>query len=204
MNLNKVILIGRLTRDPETKTIPSGQLVCTLGLATNRVWTNRETSQKQEKTEYHNVVLWRRLAEIASQYLTKGSLVLIEGRIQTRSWEDSSGNKRYRTEIVAERLQLGPRTASQPTADQPKASFQTPEQSQSQKEAPQEEIPIIEEGKDEENPSSAEGSQATMAGNPPEDKPSSVPAEEPQQNPAEKSPLKNENEQEIDVSQIPF
>ena len=142
MNLNKVILIGRLTRDPETKTIPSGQLVCTFGLATNRVWTNRETSQKQEKTEYHNIVLWRRLAEIASQYLAKGSLVLIEGRIQTRSWEDSSGNKRYRTEIVAENIQLGPRTASQISSPEPPA----PNQNQPQKET-QEEIPIIEEGK---------------------------------------------------------
>ena len=112
MNLNKVILIGRLTKDPETKTIPSGHMVCSFGLATNRVWTDRQTSQKQEKAEFHNIVLWRKLAEIASQYLRKGSLVLIEGRIQTRSWEDQTGNRKYRTEIVAENIQLAPKSFS--------------------------------------------------------------------------------------------
>ena len=111
MNLNKVFLIGRLTADPEMRSTPSGQAVCSLRIATNRIWTDRESGQRQEKTEYHNIVLWRRLAEIASQYLTKGSLVLIEGRLETRSWEDTSGNKHYRTEIIAENLQLGPKTA---------------------------------------------------------------------------------------------
>lgn len=135
MNLNKAFLIGRLTRDPETKTTPSGQLVCTLGLATNRVWTNQETNQKEEKTEFHNIVLWRRLAEIASQYLHKGSLVLIEGRIQTRSWQDTSGNKKYKTEIVAENIQLGPKTFSQANAQPATAEPQKT----------QEDIPIIEE-----------------------------------------------------------
>ena len=134
MNLNKTFLIGRLTRDPETRTTPSGQMVCTFGLATNRTWFNQETKERQEKTEYHNIVLWRRLAEIASQYLTKGSLVLIEGRIQTNSWQDQSGNKRYRTEIIAENIQLGPKNTSQ----------QPPEQQK--KQVPTEEIPIIEEG----------------------------------------------------------
>lgn len=138
MNLNKVFVIGRLTQNPETKTLSSGQLVCSFGLATNRVWTNQQTNQKEEKTEYHSIVLWRRLAEIASQYLTKGSLVLIEGRIQTRSWQDASGNKRYRTEIVADNIQLGPRTAS----------FRKPEQDQAPKKMPQEDIPIIEEGQE--------------------------------------------------------
>lgn len=136
MNLNKVILIGRLTKDPETKTIPSGHMVCSFGLATNRVWTDRQTNQKQEKAEFHNIVLWRKLAEIASQYLRKGSLVLIEGRIQTRSWEDQTGNRKYRTEIIAENIQLAPRNLS-PTNTAQTASFQ--------KEAPQEDIPIIEE-----------------------------------------------------------
>src|SRR4030043_1010266 len=143
MNLNKVILIGRLTSDPEAKTIPSGQMVCSFGLATNRVWTNQETKQKEEKAEFHNIVLWRRLAEIASQYLNKGSLVLIEGRIQTRSWEDQSGNKRYRTEIVAENMQMGPRGAGDTGA--------MPSQAPSQA---QDEIPIIE---TEELPSAEEG-----------------------------------------------
>ncbi len=112
MNLNKAILIGRLVSDPEIRTTPSGQSVCSFRLATNRVWIDSKTNQKQEKTEYHNIVLWRRLAEIASQYLNKGSLVLIEGRIQTRNWQDNSGNQRYRTEIVAERMQLGPKNLS--------------------------------------------------------------------------------------------
>ncbi len=146
MNLNKAFLIGRITRDPETKTTPSGQLVCNFGLATNRTWNNRETNQKEEKTEFHNIVLWRRLAEIASQYLTKGSLVLIEGRIQTRSWQDASGNKRYRTEIIAENMQMGPRNISQ--TDPAKNSFSP--QDQVQKETTKEDIPIIEEGKGEE------------------------------------------------------
>lgn len=110
MNLNKVFLIGRLVSDPETRATPSGQTVCSFRLATNRVWTDKATGQKQEKAEFHNVVLWQRLAEIASQYLKKGSLVLIEGRLETRTWQDNSGNKRYRTEIIAESLQLGPRS----------------------------------------------------------------------------------------------
>lgn len=146
MNLNKVILIGRLTNDPETRTIPSGQMVCSFGLATNRVWTNQETRQKEEKTEFHNIVLWRRLAEIASQYLTKGSLVLIEGRIQTRSWEDQSGNKRYRTEIIGENIQLGPRTFSQNSQKQ-NYQNQKPFQTQEPKQE-QQDIPIIEENKE--------------------------------------------------------
>jgi len=141
MNLNKVFLIGRLTQDPEVKTTPSGQMVCSFGLATNRIWTDQETNQRQEKTEYHNIVLWRRLAEIASQYLTKGSLVLIEGRIQTRSWEDASGNRRYKTEIVADNIQLGPRTA--PRAAEATAPLNKPKQKESKT---NEEIPIVEEG----------------------------------------------------------
>jgi len=200
MNLNKVFVLGNLTADPIVRALPSGQSVANFGLATNRIFYDRDR-QKQQRTEFHNIVAFGRSAEIAQQYLRKGSMVLIEGRIQTRNWQDSSGNKRYRTEIITERLQLGPRTASfQTTSPEPSV----PNQNQPQKETPQEEIPIIEEGKDEKNSSSVEKPQATMAGNPPEDKPSSVPTEEPQQNPAEKSPLKNENEQEIDVSQIPF
>ena len=137
MNLNKVILIGRLTSDPEAKTIPSGQKVCSFGLATNRVWTNQETKQKEEKTEFHNIVLWGRLAEIASQYLTKGSLTLIEGRLQTRSWQDQSGNKKYRTEIVGENIQMGPRSQGQGTFTK-KEPVKTEQVSST-------EIPVIEE-----------------------------------------------------------
>lgn len=111
MNLNRAILIGRVTQDPQLRTTPSGQPVCNFSIATNRTWTNPETKEKQEKAEFHNIVAWRRLAEIANQYLKKGSLVMIEGRIETRSWDDQSGNKKYRTEIVAENMQLGPRAS---------------------------------------------------------------------------------------------
>lgn len=108
MNLNKVIIAGNLTRDPELRQTPSGQSVCTIGVATNRVWTN-PSGQKQETVEFHNVVLWGRLAEITNQYLKKGRLVLVEGRMQTRSWDDKqTGQKKYRTEIVAENIQFGP------------------------------------------------------------------------------------------------
>ena len=137
MNLNKVFLIGRLVSDPEIRTTTTGQQVCSFRLATNRVWTDKTTSQKQEKAEYHNIVLWRRLAEIASQFLTKGSLTLIEGRIQTRSWQDSSGNQRYRTEIIGERLQLGPRSAGKVVTAEEREIPAT------------EEIPIIEENEGE-------------------------------------------------------
>lgn len=131
MNLNKVILVGRVVSDPEIKSTPSGQQVCTLRVATNRYWRTPE-GERKETTEYHNVVLWRRLAEIASQFLMKGSLVLIEGRLQTRNWQDTAGNQRYRTEIIAERMQLGPKTASKIIPGE-------------EKESPQEEIPVIEE-----------------------------------------------------------
>lgn len=108
MNLNKIFLIGNLTRDPELRTLPSGQPVVSFGLATNRLWTNKQGT-KQQDTQFHNVVLFGRLAEIAKQYLTKGSMAFIEGRIQTRNWEAQDGTKRTRTEVIAERLQLGPR-----------------------------------------------------------------------------------------------
>ena len=146
MNLNKVFLIGRLVNDPETRSTPQGQSVCTFRIATNRVWTNRTTNQKQEKAEFHNIVLWRRLAEIASQYLNKGSLVLIEGRIETRSWQDSTGNKRFRTEVIAENMQLGPRAAGKIIPAEGEARRErSPE-----KQVSPEEIPIIEEDPEEE------------------------------------------------------
>lgn len=112
MNLNKVIIAGNLTRDPELRQTASGQNVCTVGVATNRVW-NDPSGQKQQATEFHNVVLWGRLAEITNQYLKKGRLILIEGRLQTRSWDDKqTGQKKYKTEIVAETIQFGPQGSS--------------------------------------------------------------------------------------------
>ena len=110
MNLNKVIIIGNLTADPELRSTPSGQAVGNFRMATNRIWVDKNTHQKQQEAEYHTVVVWGKLAEIASRFLTKGSLAMVEGRLRTRSWQDSSGNKRFRTEIVAQTLQLGPRT----------------------------------------------------------------------------------------------
>lgn len=104
MDLNKVMIIGRLTRDPELRSTPNGASVCQLGLATNFVYTNQQSGQKVEQVEYHNVVLWRKLAEIANQYLKKGRRVYIEGRLQTRSWDGKDGVKRSRTEIVADNM----------------------------------------------------------------------------------------------------
>jgi len=108
MNLNKVFLLGNLTRDPELRQTPSGQAVCTIGLATNRFYSD-SSGQRQQQAEFHNVVAWGRQAEIINQYLKKGSLILVEGRLQTRSWVDPQGVKHWKTEIVADRVQLGPR-----------------------------------------------------------------------------------------------
>ena len=104
------MLIGRLAADPESRTTPSGQSVATLRIATNRVWNNRE-GQKQEQVEFHTVVAWGNLADISTKYLKKGQLAFFEGRLQTRSWQGTDGVKKYRTEIVAENLQLGPKAA---------------------------------------------------------------------------------------------
>lgn len=103
MNLNKAMIIGNLTRDPEIKTTPSGQTVASFGVATNRIWTNAQ-GQRQEAVEYHNVVAWGKLAEICGQYLNKGRKVYVEGRLQTRDWEGQDGIKRYKTEIIAENM----------------------------------------------------------------------------------------------------
>ncbi len=106
MYLNKVLLYGNLTRDPEVRALPSGQQVATFGLATNRSFRNKEGAQ-QEQTEFHNIVAFGRTAEVMGQYLKKGRPVYVEGRIQTRSW-DSEGTKKYRTEIVVDSFQFGP------------------------------------------------------------------------------------------------
>ncbi len=103
MDLNKVQIIGRITQDIELRQTPNGQSVTTLSIATNRNWTDGQ-GMKQEQAEFHNVVLWTKLAEIASQYLAKGRKVYIEGRLQTRSWEAQDGSKRYRTEIIGENM----------------------------------------------------------------------------------------------------
>ena len=147
MKLNKVILIGNLTSDPELKNTASGQAVCNFRLATNRNWTNKTTGQKQQEAEYHTIVLWGKLAEIASQFLTKGSLAMVEGRLRTRSWQDTAGNKHFRTEVVAQSLQLGPKT--QKTASAPKTKEEAYGRDETRPHE-REEIPIIEEGGEEE------------------------------------------------------
>lgn len=103
MSLNRVQLIGNLTADPEMKQIPGGQVVTSFSIATNYSWTD-SSGQKQQKADFHNVVAWRKLAEICGQYLKKGSKVFVEGKLQTRSWEGEDGVKRYRTEIVIENM----------------------------------------------------------------------------------------------------
>lgn len=109
MYLNKAMLIGNLTRDPELRSLPSGIKVCTFSVATNRVWKDKNGS-RQESADYHNVVVFGRQAETVAQYMKKGNSILVEGRMQTRSWDDkNSGEKKYRTEIVADRVQFGPR-----------------------------------------------------------------------------------------------
>lgn len=109
MNLNKVYLIGRLTADPVLKVTPGNQQVTSFSIATNRVWKDKN-GQKQDSTEFHNIVAWGKQAEIISKFMTKGSLLMVEGRLQTRSWDDKQGQKRKTTEIVAESVQFGPRS----------------------------------------------------------------------------------------------
>ena len=108
MNLNKAIIIGNLTQNPEVRTTANGTTVASFTVASNRVWTDQQ-GQKQEQAEFHNIVAWGRLAEIVGQYLAKGRLCMVEGRIQTRNWDDQSGNRHWKTEIIAENIQLGPR-----------------------------------------------------------------------------------------------
>jgi len=156
MDLNKVMIIGRLTRDPELRTTPSGINVCQIGVATSYVYTNQATGQKVEQTEFHNVVLWRKLGEIANQYLKKGTQVFIEGRLQTRSWDGKEGGKRYRTEIIADNMiMLGrPSSASRNSGSTPAPySAPTPQptsgaQDFSAQTTPTEELPTIVQGED--------------------------------------------------------
>ena len=103
MDLNKVMIIGRLTRDPEIRTTTGGTNVASFSLATNFGW-NDASGNRQDKTEYHNCVAWRKLADIIGQYLKKGSKIYVEGRLETRSWEDQAGTKKYRTEIVVDNM----------------------------------------------------------------------------------------------------
>jgi len=115
--VNKVILVGRLGADPEVKTVAGGNTVTRLSLATSENWTDRE-GQKQERTEWHRIVVWGKLAELCGKYLAKGRQAYVEGRLQTRSWEDSQGQKKYTTEIVASTVQFLGSTSSNASVDQ--------------------------------------------------------------------------------------
>ena len=145
MNLNKAFILGNLTRDPEVRALPSGQNVVNFAIATNRVW-NDKSGERKEDVQFHNVVVFGKMADTCAKYLSKGKMVLIEGRIQTRSWDAQDGTKKYRTEIVAEAVQLGPRLAGQSQQAEGGASLTSNREQSGQK--PQakdkEEIPIIE------------------------------------------------------------
>jgi len=188
MNLNKAFVLGNLTRDPERRALPSGQAVCNFSIATNRFYTSQD-GQKQQEAEFHNIVAFGKLAETASQYLKKGSMVLIEGRIKTRNWQDAAGIKHYKTEVIAERLQLGSRTArtDDSNGSAPASSNET------QKTTSQDDIPVID-----------ETGQKVETPQPPSFAP---PSETSENTPTENTPNPSASEQntdEIDVKDIPF
>lgn len=146
MNVNKVILVGRLTRDPEIRNTSGGQSVATLSLATNRFWKDK-SGQRQDKTEFHNVILWGRLAEIAGQYLTKGQEAYIEGRMETRKYTAKDGTEKRVTEVIAENMQLGSRAQGSSSApgsyNKPATAAQRPAASSPKAAEAEEEIPTI-------------------------------------------------------------
>jgi len=146
MNLNKAMIIGNLTRDPESRTTPTGQTVTTFGVATNFTWTDA-SGEKQKRAEYHNIVAWRKLGEICAQYLKKGNKVYIEGRLQTRDWEGQDGVKRYRTEIIADNMIMLDTKSSgsfsgEPAAPAPTDDFSQPESPSNEGEIKVEDIPF--------------------------------------------------------------
>ena len=144
MNLNKVLLIGRLTADPQARSTPGGAQVTSFSIATNRNWTDK-SGAKKEATEFHNIVVWGRQAEVAAKFLTKGSEVYVEGRLQTRSWEGKDGQQRKTTEIICERMQLGSRRG-------PSEGGYSAKGPKSNSEPVAEEMPVIEIGDDDIKP----------------------------------------------------
>lgn len=141
MYINKAIIYGNLTREPELKSLPSGMQVCEFGVATNRVWKDKN-GQRQESVDYHNIVVFGKQAELIKQYVHKGNGLFLEGRIQTRSWDAADGTKRYRTEIVADRIQFGPKGGSGATSqNQPSSETSSGKKEESASiEYPEEEI----------------------------------------------------------------
>ncbi|MFA6424274.1 MAG: single-stranded DNA-binding protein [Candidatus Magasanikbacteria bacterium] len=138
MDLNRVTLIGRLTRDPEVRSTPAGRSVATITVATGRTWTD-QAGQKQKESEFHNVVMWAKLADIAGQYLRKGARLYVEGRLKTRDWTGQDGVKRYRTEIVGDNMIMLDGPARSGTSPSPASSNS---ESSEASEGPQ---PVIEE-----------------------------------------------------------
>lgn len=148
MDLNKVMLIGNITKDPELRSTPSGQSVASFGLATNRVWKDPTSGERKSAAEFHNIVAWRKLAEICGQYLRKGSKVYVEGRLQTRNWQGQDGNKRYMTEVIMENmimLDRKPQGDFSPSSGMSQqAASASPQQTSAHSAPPQpEEIPTI-------------------------------------------------------------
>lgn len=142
--VNKVILLGRLGRDPELRYTPAGAAVANFSIATNRVWKD-QNDQKVEQTDWHNIVAWRTLAEFSNTYLKKGSLVYIEGRLQTRNWTDQNNVTHYRTEIIAETIQMvGPKPtgAGEPAAPPMEEPFPEPPQPEPGMEEPPDDLPF--------------------------------------------------------------
>lgn len=149
MYLNKAFVIGNLTRDPELRALPSGIQVASFAVATNRVWKDKNGA-RQESTDFHNIVVFGRQGETAAQYLKKGSSVLVEGRMQTRSWDDKDGQKKYRTEIIADRVQFGQRPVG--GAGGPQGASATPGTASSKGKAPAAEMDTIEYPQEDINP----------------------------------------------------
>jgi single-strand DNA-binding protein len=147
MNLNKAFVLGNITKDPEIRSMPNGNQVANFSIATNRAYT-LPSGEKKEEVEFHNIVCFGKLADIVSRYLKKGSMVLIEGRIQTRSWDDkATGAKKYKTEIIAELMQMGPKSAGGGSAGslQQPTGYGRPAFGSKTQEVKQEDIPVIEE-----------------------------------------------------------
>jgi single-strand DNA-binding protein len=177
-SLNKVQLIGNLTRDPELRYTPNGTAVCSFGLATNRSWASGDEGERKEETEFHRIVAWNKLAELCSQLLTKGRKVYIEGRLQTRSWEGPEGEKRQATEIVAEDMMLldSRRDAATDTSHREEAD----------------------------RPSKVEEEDQSASANEAEDKGKKKGKEKKEENPSSKEEAKEEKSDEIDIDDIPF
>ncbi|MFA6190349.1 MAG: single-stranded DNA-binding protein [Candidatus Staskawiczbacteria bacterium] len=173
MNLNKAFILGNVTREPEVRNLPSGQQVTSFSIATNRFYT--ANGEKKQEAEFHNIVCFGKLADISARYLNKGGLVLIEGRIKTRNWTNTAGVKQYRTEIIADSLQLGPKGAGTSTGSSGYSQGQSSFSAESNNSAKQEEIPVIEENY---TPSSNDGPEIVS--------------------------FENNSSDEIDVKDIPF